>query len=344
MPLHDLEKALKYMALEGRSVIGIVAAYRRTEMLRALLESVRDSNLLRVVIVVDNGFQQEVADVCRASATPVRYHRPEQNLGCGGGVARGLELGLKEEKVTHFCFFDDDAQAIPGAVDSLVQGMKAVSASIAVPLVLNSQGYVSWYPGLRDRQAFRVIRRQGLTAEEYRRLCGANPVSFSWSPWPVMAVSAEAVKENGFPRDDFFLCAEDIEYSLRLTYRNLGVLVPNAVCRHLPPASSGGDEPGGAHYLRFCLLLQNLSYIGTRLPHGRRALRHLPTNYARFFRIFGVSHLTVRDAWLAWWRGLMRGKPAGVAGCDGFRQRFLSHLQERTPGSPDSLNSTTNEH
>lgn len=319
------------MEREEKPVIGIVAAYKRPDMLRALLDSLQDSILLREVIVVDNGFQEEVAQVCRASPTPARYHRPERNLGCGGGVARGLELGLLEEAVTHFCFFDDDAQATPGAVDSLIRGMQKASAAIGVPLVLNRDGHVAWYAGLQERRAFAVIRRPRLTPEEYRRLAGTTPVPFSWSPWPVMAVSAEAVKRNGFPREDFWLCAEDIEYSLRLTHHSLGVLVPEAVCRHLPPASSGGEEPGGPHYLRFCLLLQNLSYISTRLPHGRRALRYLPINYARFFRIFGMNGSTLRDAWLAWWRGLMRGKPAGIAGCDGFRRRFIELA--RTPAS-----------
>lgn len=319
------------MEREEKPVIGIVAAYKRPEMLRALLDSLKDETLLREVIVVDNGFQEEVAQVCRAAVAPVRYYRPERNLGCGGGVARGLELGLREEKVTHFCFFDDDAQATPGAVDALVRGMNEVSAAVGVPLVLNREGHVSWYAGLQDRRSLEVVRRPGLTPEEYRRLCGTTPVPFSWSPWPVMAVSVEAVKRNGVPRGDFWLCAEDIEYSLRLTYHSLGVLVPAAVCRHLPPASSGGDQPGGPHYLRFCLLLQNLSYISTRLPHGRRAMRHLPANYARFFRIFGISGASLRDAWLAWWRGLMRGKPAGIAGCDGFRHRFIGLARPQAP-------------
>src|SRR5262249_9984805 len=151
-------------------------------------------------------------------------YRPERNLGCGGGVARGLELGLAQGTATHFCLFDDDAQATPGGVDALIRGMNAMSASAAGPPVLNGNGCVSWFPGLKQRQAWQTIRRPGLTPEEYRRVCGTMPVPFSWSPWPVMAVSAQAVKQCGYPRDDFWLCAEDIEYSLRLTYRNLGVL------------------------------------------------------------------------------------------------------------------------
>src|SRR5689334_17180555 len=93
------------------SVVGIVATYRRPVALRQLLDSLTDSTLLTKVIVVDNGFQDEAAIVCKQAPVPVDYHRPESNLGCGGGVARGLQLGLNAEGVTHFCLFDDDAQA-----------------------------------------------------------------------------------------------------------------------------------------------------------------------------------------------------------------------------------------
>jgi GT2 family glycosyltransferase len=319
------------MQADRISVIGVVATYRRPLMLRDLLQSISDSKLLTQVVVVDNGFQEEAAEVCRQARIRVVYHRPERNLGCGGGVGRGLQLGLKEETATHFCLFDDDARATPGSIDSLIRGMNALSAAVAVPLVLNERGVVSWHPGLQQRLAWDTIRRPDLTAEEYRRVCGTSPVPFSWSPWPVMAVSAQAVRDCGYPRDDFWLCAEDLEFSLRLTYRNLGVLVPEAVCCHLPPPTSGGEDPGGAHYLRFCLLLQNLSYITTRLPHARRAFRHLPGNFLRFFRTFGFNWPTIRDASLACWRGTLIGKPAGTPGCDGFRTRFLAYYAAKLP-------------
>src|SRR5436190_14091367 len=101
----------------GISIIGVVAAYKRPAMLRDLLRSINDSTHLSKVIVVDNGFQAETAEVCRQAKIEAVYHRPEHNLGCGGGVARGLQLGLAEGKATHFCLFDDDARATPGSVD-----------------------------------------------------------------------------------------------------------------------------------------------------------------------------------------------------------------------------------
>lgn len=316
------------MASEPASVIGVVAAYRRPEKLANLLNSLKGEKALTKVIVVDNGFDAETESVCRGASVAVMYYRPESNLGCGGGVARGLALGLKEQAVTHFCLFDDDSEITPGAIAALMEGMRVANAQLAVPLVVNPEGFVGWPPGLQEGKAWSVIRQPRLTPEEYLRQCGAMPVPFTWAPWPTILVSANVVRECGFPRDDFWFSVEDLEYTLRMTYRHRGVLVPSAVCRHLPPPSSGGDEIGGAHYLRFCLLLQNLSYICTRLPHARRALRHLPGNYLRFMRTFGVKGSTIRDSLAAWWRGGMCGKPSGVPGYDGFKERFSGNWRK----------------
>jgi hypothetical protein len=70
-------------------------------------------------------------------------------------------------------------------------------------------------------------------------------------------------------------------------------------------------------------MLQNISYISTRLPHARRIFRHLPGNFRRFLRTHGCTPASLRDGWLAWWRGAVRGKPAGTPGFDGFKNRFL---------------------
>ncbi len=311
------------MALDVLSTVGVVAAYRRPDLLRNLLASLKAEKTLRKVIVIDNAGEAGTELLCKEAPVPVRYERPGRNLGCGGGVALGLQLGAREPGTSHICTFDDDTEAIPGAVDALVGGMAAASADVGVPLVLNREGYITWIPGLQDSRAWKSIRQARLRPADYHRLCGLEPVAFSWAPWPMMAFSARAVLECGVPRDDFWLCAEDLEYSLRLTYRHKGVLVPSAVARHLPPTSADWDDPGGPHYLRFCLMLQNLSYTCTRLAHGRRALRHLPGNYRRFLRTFGWKRESLRDAALAFWRGAVTGKPAGVAGADGFKTRFL---------------------
>src|SRR5579859_3425577 len=112
------------MAHEPASVIGVVAAYRRPEKLRNLLNSLKGEKSLAKVLVVDNGFDDETESVCRTASVPVVYFRPESNLGCGGGVARGLATALKEQGSTHYCLFDDDSEVTPGAIAALLEGMR----------------------------------------------------------------------------------------------------------------------------------------------------------------------------------------------------------------------------
>ena len=69
-------------------------------------------------------------------------------------------------------------------------------------------------------------------------------------------------------------------------------------------------------------MLQNNFYTGTRLPHGRRILRHAPGNFGRFLVTNHFSARALAAAWLGGWRGAIRGRPAGVEGGDGFRQAW----------------------
>jgi GT2 family glycosyltransferase len=303
------------------SAVGIISTFKRPRLLGRLLATLKDAGI-RKVIVNDDGLDDETEAVCRAAPLPVQYHRPERNLGCGGGIGRALSIGLRDPNTTHFCLFDDDAEASPGSVSVLLEGMREAKAELGVPTVLNAEGHVQWFAGLQEPKAWKTIRRPGLTPEQYQAECGLEPVRFTWAPWPVMALSAGVVRECGYPREDFWFYVEDIEYSLRLTHRHLGVFVPGAICRHLPPVTSGGNEIEGPHYLRFCLMLQNLSYTCTRLRHARRALRHLPGNYLRFLRTFGPHPAVLRDMALAWWLGAVRGKPAGVPGFGLFKERL----------------------
>ncbi len=316
------------MSAETESVVGIVATYKRPLEFKRLLDSLAADGTVRRLVVVDNGSDSETEQVCRASPIPVQYHRPSHNLGCGGGVGRGLSLALQDGSAGYLCLFDDDAEVAPGAVRCLFRGMKAASADLAVPLVESSEGRIILCPGLTQRTAFQTFMQPGLTAAQFLAQRGPDPLPFHWAPWPILALTSRVVKECGYPREDFWLVGEDLEYTLRLTFRHLGVLVPEAVCRHLPP-SRGATNNREADYLRRCLMVQNFSYLSTRLPHGRRGLRYVPGHYYWMFRNFGWRPTVLRDALLAAWRGGVCGKPGGTAGYDQFKQRFLHATQHQ---------------
>jgi hypothetical protein len=119
------------------------------------------------------------------------------------------------------------------------------------------------------------------------------------------------------PRDDFWFQGEDLEWTLRLTAKFFGVLAPAAECRHLPPPAESRRAR-----LKAAAMLQNNLFTATRLPHGRRLLRHAPGNLWRFLRAENFSRVAWALAWSAHWRGGVRGQPAGAPGADGFRREW----------------------
>jgi hypothetical protein len=111
---------------------------------------------------------------------------------------------------------------------------------------------------------------------------------------------------------------EDLEYSLRVSHHLGGILVPQAIVAHLPPAVRTGETA----YRIECQHLQNFCYTLLRLPHGRREWRRFPGGFWRFLKKFGWRPRTLCDGWLAFWRGGLAGHPAGHEGWDQFNRAW----------------------
>ncbi|HEY0968147.1 MAG TPA: glycosyltransferase [Opitutaceae bacterium] len=297
-------------------VTAVVAAYRRPELLARLLSSLETERpALAEVVVVDNG--RDLADAVARSPVSARRVVPPKNLGCGGGVALGLREALANPACTHAWILDDDASATPGALAAMLAALKMGRADAVVPLVVDAEGRIAWFPGPLEAATWAAIRAAGATPASVRALGGEVPVPWSWAPWPSLLVTRDAIDRAGYPRDDYWFQGEDLEWTLRLTASGRGVLAPAAVCLHTPPAAQ--DEKRA--YRKQLLMLQNNFFTGG-LPHGRRLRRHAAGNVWRTLRAARFTPAAWRDVTLSWWRGAVCGRPAGQAGGDGFRRAW----------------------
>ncbi len=305
------------------SVMVVITTFKRPRLLAALLHSLTDAGSeISQVLVVDNANDPETRTVVEAATVKTRYVFPGSNLSCGGGLKFAMQHGLQDPATTHFWIFDDDAEATPHALATMLQAMHATTAELAVPMMLDRGEIVGWFPGLLDRNAWQFIRRPRLTRPDYLAAYGDSPVPFSWTPWPSLLVTTRAVRVAGPPRDDFWFYGDDLEFSLRLTAQFKGIFVPAAVGRHHPPTPTNPIHARQQAYLRNCLMLQNNSYCFLKLPHARRARKHLPGNFFRFFRTHGLSPTSVRDAACAFYWGGVRGQTADSPGFQEFKHRL----------------------
>lgn len=291
---------------QAPAVCAIIPAYGRPELLARALASLQDQrSALRGVIVVNNSRDDQTARVVREASMPVQIFTPACNLGTAGGIAVGLRIFRADARATHAWILDDDSVATPGALDALLAAMAESGAEAAMPLLADESDRVFWVPcGLPYRQ--RKFVRRGPTVAEFRSEFGTAPRSWAWATWASVVLSRRAVEAVGDPRLELWSQFSDIEYTLRLTARFTGVLAPLAVCRHLPPAPTGQAFDG-----KLYSALQNGSYVGFRVRHGWRALRHLPVMNFRYLRHYHWQWRAWPDPLTAFFLGAILGRPSG---------------------------------
>jgi GT2 family glycosyltransferase len=272
------------------SIVVLVATFRRSGPLERMLKSLAAMNAPLAVVIVDNADDPATRALCEAPLGLLQIARifPGSNLGCGGGLEYGEREALERyPQATHFWIMDDDTETAPGALECLLAAMEKEKAAVACPSVLDSQGRIAWFPGVLDARAFKVIKKR-VPLETYLAELGSLPKSFSWACGVSLLVKREALEQAGLHRADFWVRGEDIEYSLRLTYRSRGIYVPDAVVYHYPPAVDPTKEREKEFYM-----LRNHTYIALYLPHGHRILRRLPGAVWRYVKNFRSLSMTL---------------------------------------------------
>lgn len=294
------------------AVVALIATFRRPlEIARLLASLEKIPHGLHAAVLVDNAADPATHAAAAGRGFPVEYLAPGENLGCGGGLALAGQRALERfgAALTHVWILDDDAVVTPECLEILLTAMAREEADAAHPLTVAEDGALGWFPGLLDREKFRVIREPG-SPEHFLAQCGDAPVPISWSQGIALLVTRRAVAELGWHRTDYWVRGEDLEFSLRLTHRFRGIYVPAARVAHLPPAATTAAP--GEEYWKHRAMLQNIAYTALRLPHGHRIARTIPGNSLRFLRTWGWKPRVLADVVSAFLRGAVAGKPAGA--------------------------------
>ena len=301
--------------------IAIATCGRPTELGRLLDSLKKTGTPFGAVIVVDNGNDPATQKVFEASGLPGLCLPQSENAGCGGGlqIAEKTALTRYGNAMTHLWILDDDAVVLPGAPELLLDAMQRENADAASAMVLNGDGTIGNFPGLLDAKKFRSIRDLK-DPSEFSARHGSDPVPFSWATGIALLVSRRALDELGVHRADYWVRGEDLEFTLRITHKFKGILVPTAQVQHIPPASTGAISERG-EYFKHSAMLQNLCYTALRLPHGHRIARTLPGNFLRFYKTWPLASALL-DSLRAFYLGALLGKPAGLPGADHFRRAF----------------------
>lgn len=190
----------KELAASDGTTAAVIVTYNRAAVLRRTLRAVLgQSRQPDEIWVVDNASQDGTEEVLAREFPGLRYLRLSENRGYGAGLKAGMEQCADRHR--WLWLLDDDST--PRSV-ALQRCLEVACALPGIGMVGLDGGALRW--GVPDHHPHRkrvVLDAPRAYASGFLLVDGA-------------VVSCAAVHEVGYPRDDFFMMMEDVEYSGRL--------------------------------------------------------------------------------------------------------------------------------
>jgi rhamnopyranosyl-N-acetylglucosaminyl-diphospho-decaprenol beta-1,3/1,4-galactofuranosyltransferase len=190
---------------EGAAGVATVVVTRnRADILRETLHAIRDQQWPPAsVVVVDNASEDGTAGMLSAEFPEVGYVRLPENLGFGAGLAAGMAAAARTNP-RYFWLLDDDSRPSPITLRRCLRVARSLPRFGIIGL---SGGTIRWgrlqvHPYERAADG-RLSDPPQLNYSDFVHLDGA-------------VVARDAVEQVGYPRTDYFMMLEDVEYSNRL--------------------------------------------------------------------------------------------------------------------------------
>jgi len=209
------------------SVTCVVVTRDRQELLRECLSAVAaQTHRPTRVVVVDNASSDGTSAMVRTEFSDVQFLALGRNVGSAGGFHAGLTAA--SDAGTHwFWLLDDDSIAEPDALQRLIEAPWP-EAGLPEPLLLASR--VNWTDGTPHPMNTPMLRRRDPNRLVQAVESGLLPLRAT--TFVSLLVAAAAVERLGPPRPEFFLQADDIEFTARLLRSSYGYLVPDSIVEH----------------------------------------------------------------------------------------------------------------
>lgn len=192
-----------------KDIVAVVVTYNRKELLKECIEALLQSeNIQSDILVVDNastdGTKAYIYEYIETGK--IIYHRSEKNVGGAGGFHIGMEVALSKG-YSYVWLMDDDTIVEKDTLEKLLIADKKLDGNYGF---LSSVAY--WTDGsLCNMNLQRTGIKKIVTdyEEDYTKIIMATFVSFF--------VKADTIRKVGLPIKEFFIWADDLEYSRRIS-------------------------------------------------------------------------------------------------------------------------------
>lgn len=210
----------------------VVVTYNRLSLLKECLDAIRrQTTQPDAIFVINNCSTDGTSEYLATLGKPFVIINLEKNLGGAGGFSRGI----KEAVTAGFDYvwvMDDDTVAEPDALKNL---LRAFSVADNVGFAVSKAVWTDGQTHKMNIPSLVVVKDRSVSFNSYSR--PDLPVFLvNNGTFVSMLISAKAVVKAGLPIAEFFIWADDIEFSMRVIKAGfIGLYVDNSIVVHKTP-------------------------------------------------------------------------------------------------------------
>lgn len=226
----------------GPTVCAVIVTHNRLQKLKQCIEGVlAQTHRVDCVVVVDNGSEDGTNDYLRTlEKRDVRFIvvRSCANRGGAWGYWKGI-VSAVYTGARWIWTLDDDAVPVDNCLEVMLSKSIPLSPGTRIgalcPKVVSEDGEIQF----EHRGVFcsAMLMQVPLPNSAYQ---SEGVVRVGYASFVGLLINTDAVRLVGYPRKDYFLWHDDLEYSLRL--RSFGFtiyMVPSATVRHMNGTQRG---------------------------------------------------------------------------------------------------------
>jgi len=182
------------------------------------------------IVVIDNASTDGTSDFLRDAGylgkEMVDYARMPKNIGGAGGFYEGAKRAY-ESGFDWFWLMDDDATADRRCLENMINNGRSAGAMVLSPLVVDKAGKKLLSFDVYDKDRGELLKNVG-AAKGSGKIFETTAASFNG-----ILINRAVAAKIGFPRKEFFIWSDDVEYSLRILKNGFKInVVPQSIFYH----------------------------------------------------------------------------------------------------------------
>ena len=202
------------------SVVAVVVTYNRKNLLQQCLRAIlSQTRQVEEIIVVDNASMDGTDELIKHKFPEITYIRLRENTGGAGGFSEGLKIAYARES-TWIWLLDDDCLPYQDTLERLLEPVKGINSIGIIGSVIEYEGGMPLL-GWVFQGAKRIdLRPEFAQDKRYLEVAGA--------PFTSLLIASSIIPIVGFPRADFFIWNDDVEFCYRVRKAGYKIIIATA--------------------------------------------------------------------------------------------------------------------